>query len=400
MSDPVPIQAVFSSGLQKSVKLGRKDPTQPCKAPRLSSYLKAGDPISLPAKVDYATAAMDSLDRMYLNDQLGCCVITGKMHKLGLWSANDKSPVILATDEEVRSQYKSICGPFDNGCVITEVLDVFKDRGLKAGGVTHKIDGYVQVDWTNQEEVKAAIYLFGSLTLGINIPSSWVNSSDGDLWDKTVSPIVGGHDVCTVGYDERGVQISTWGGLRTITWAAFTSKRWLMECYACLAPSWYGSDRVVAATGFNADKLAEDLILIGNGQLPDVTPPAPPAPPAPPTPPVPPAPPAPQVFSGNGVGTLTGPFGWFGREKTVAVQFSGLSLTLGEAPHHRMSAAPIPWQVIVRIAEIVVPLVIAGWKAGKVPWQIVVDVVGALIGGLLPFGPPNPPPSNVPPAGK
>jgi hypothetical protein len=94
------------------------------------------------------------------------------------------------------------------------------------------------------------------------------------------------------------------------------------------------------------------------------------------------------VFAGNGVGTLTGPFGWFGREKTVPVTFSGLSLTLGEAPHHRVSAVPIPWTLIIQIAEILVPLIIQDFKDGKKPWQIVLDAVQTILGLVFRSSPP------------
>ena len=234
-------------------------------------FARARMAVQPPEVVDYASKAMPSLKRMYLNDRMGCCVISGKVHQLGLWSGNDSDSggVVLATDQEIQEQYRGICGPGDNGCNIAAVLDVFKRRGLQASGKLYRIDGYVAVDWTNKLQVQVAILLFGSLTLGINLPSSWTQGGDGSTWDVTDSPITGGHDVCCTGYNHQGVVISTWGGLRTITWNAFLSRRWLEECFVELAPLWYGSDKL-APCGVDVVTLKADLEALGGGRTPPV----------------------------------------------------------------------------------------------------------------------------------
>lgn len=271
------------------VKLGRIPSSPPPQAPRLARYLRAAGPPP-PPTVDYGSKAKTAIARMYCNDQLGCCVISGKMHQLGLWSGNDKDSggVVLADDDEVRQQYRSICGPGDRGCIITDVLDSFQRNGLKAGGKTYTIDGYVVVDPRNKTELQVALLLFGSLTFGIDLPSEWANAPEGGLWDVTRSGIVGGHDVCGFGYDDKGVQIATWGGVRTITWAALASGRWVTEAYAQLAPLWYGADKMSPAN-VDVEALKRDLDILKNGGVPDLPPLTPPTP-IPPVPPIPPTP--------------------------------------------------------------------------------------------------------------
>lgn len=264
--------------------LGRIRPKSRPLALRLSTYHNpAATPP--PAVVDYSAKALPAIARVYLNDTYGDCVIAGKMHQLGIWSGNDSDSggLVTATDQEVEQQYVGICGPGDQGCVITDVLDYFQKQGLQAGGKTYTIDGYVAVDWQNQLEVQVALYLFGSLTLGINLPGDWLNTSDGGVWQPTNSRIVGGHDVCAVGYNTLGVVICTWGGLRTITWPAFQSTRWLEECYAQLAPLWYNDDRL-APCGIDADTLQADLTKLGSGTIPPIDPTPAPPPPLPPYP--------------------------------------------------------------------------------------------------------------------
>jgi hypothetical protein len=269
-----------AADLPARVRLGRRRLAARPQALRLDAYLDAARGAAAPPpSVDYAAKAAASLGRVYLNDQYGDCVIAGKYHTVGLWSGNDRGEAVLGTDQEVYQSYQQVCGPGDNGCNIVEVLNFMRDRGLPFGGVAHRIDGYAAVDWRRKDLVQAAIYLFGSLTLGVNLPEAWTQAA---VWDVTSSRVVGGHDICTCGYTPQGVQVCSWGRVYTITWPAFTSTRWLEECYVLLGPDWTGDDRL-APSGVNVDALVADLQKISGGQIPDIDPgPVPPAPPEPP----------------------------------------------------------------------------------------------------------------------
>ncbi len=280
------------------VRLGRIKPAARPQALRLATFLDrslvAANPP--PKSVDYLSAA-GGIDQMYANDRYGDCVVAGKFHAAGIWSGNDKQVPIVGTDKEVVNQYFAICGPGDNGCVITEVLNVYKGRGLTMGGVARKIDGYVAVDNTDETEVKVAIHIFGGLCIGFNVPSEWMDVGDGGTWDTPISGrFVGGHDVQIIDYNETGVRLSTWGGTRTMTWRAFKNTRIVDECYAMLSPNWYNEDNV-SPGGIMVNDLKTALTaLAGDGPLPPWEPPVP-VPPQPPTPPVPPTPvPHPVVF--------------------------------------------------------------------------------------------------------
>lgn len=278
----------------RTVKLGRIRPKARPQCLAFSRYFFTSEMLTPPpAVLDWSAKAMQSISRVYRNDVEGDCVIAGKLHSLGVWSGNDSDSggVVLATDAEAHSQYVGICGPGDNGCSITAVLDYMKSNGLAASGKPYKIDGYVSVDWRNKTEVQVALYLFGTLSFGINLPQAWLDAGDGGLWDVTNTQVVGGHDVTAVGYNSTGVVIATWGGLRTITWAAMASTQWLEECYAALAPLWYGSDKL-SPCGVDAAKLAADLAILGGGTIPPIDP-TPVPPPVPVPVPVPTPPPVP-----------------------------------------------------------------------------------------------------------
>jgi hypothetical protein len=235
---------------------------------------------SLPAATDYAAKAKAALAQMYKNDELGCCVISGKFHALGVWSGNKAGTPIIATDAEVVAAYHGICGPGDNGCVIEDVLDHWQNAGITMGGKVHKIDGYVGVDPSNPTQIKTAVVLFTSLALALNLPAAWEGGNDGDIWDiprGLGARVVGGHDVEAVDYNETGVVVSTWGSTRTITWRAMAS-RYVTQALASKSPDWYGDDGM-APCGVNAAALDAALAAFKAGQVPPIDPTPVPTPP-------------------------------------------------------------------------------------------------------------------------
>lgn len=252
------------------VKLGRIAGPKRSFNKRLEAYFTAAG-VTPPDSVDWSKKASASLSRMFLNDQYGDCVIAGKAHALGVATGTDSDSggIVLPSDEEVYQQYQSICGPGDNGCIITDVLDVMQSRGFLAGGKYCLIDGYVPMDWSNKTLVQVVIALLGVPSIGFSIPQAWMNS---DVWDVTNSPIVGGHDVTPLGYNAQGVQVASWGRIYTITWAAFLSTRYLDEMYAVLWEGWYNADKL-APSGIDAAALLADLQLIAAGDVPPLTPP-------------------------------------------------------------------------------------------------------------------------------
>ncbi len=240
----------------------------------LGAYATSAAPV-LPTRTNWAAKAMDSIKRWYLNNQLGCCVISSLGHIIGVWTGNDLGTAVQATDAEINSLYRIWNPRGDNGCDIATVNRYWRDHGALIGGKLHKIDAFVSVDNTNWDLVRAAIALFGNIKLGIDLPGAWEQSND--VWDVTSSGIIGGHDVPAIdfvaeGGSEDGGIISTWGGLRRITKAAFTSKRYITEAYSAISVDWTNDDNV-APNGIDVATLKADLDAIANGQIPSVGPP-------------------------------------------------------------------------------------------------------------------------------
>lgn len=258
----------------RQMKLGCIRPRARPNALRLSAYLNMADIPTPPVATDYYTKALQAIQQVLGNDQQGNCTIASMFHQFGVYTAALTGTAVIGTTQEALGQYHQIGGPGDNGLMITDVLDWGKSHGFTVGGTLHKIDGYVAFDWTNKVMTQVGTILFGGAKLGIGLPQDWARSPD--IWDVTSSGIVGGHDVPIVGYKADGVVIATWGGLRTITWPAFLSDRWVNEAYFPLGQDWYSLASKKNPNGVDLQMLKDDMNKIQGGNIPPLDPVDPP----------------------------------------------------------------------------------------------------------------------------
>src|SRR3954464_3630914 len=100
-------RAGFFPPLGQTMKLGRIAPTvrQPCL--RLANYLTRSLP-SPPTTCDYSAAAAKSIQEVYLNDQLGNCVIACMAHVVGVLTGNAGGDPVLFTQDQIVKLYSAI----------------------------------------------------------------------------------------------------------------------------------------------------------------------------------------------------------------------------------------------------------------------------------------------------
>jgi len=251
------------------VRLGKLPPKNDPRTLRLGNYLRAKELPSVPSHVDW-TQAVGGFP-MYANDRIGCCAIAGPAHLLQVWSANDAT-IVTPTEEQVLADYRTVSGwdgapgsPSDVGCIMLDVLSRWRNRGLFG----HRIAAYALVDHRNLDEVRAAVYLFGGVLLGVSLPAAVANQTNDEPWKAPInvprfgpwSPGTwGGHAIVNCGYDPQGIPAITWGGVKQMSWHFFTS--YVDECYVALSTAWVGSDSK-APNGFDALSLARDLGALG-----------------------------------------------------------------------------------------------------------------------------------------
>jgi hypothetical protein len=247
------------------VRLGRKPARHDDRTLRMAKYLTPRSLPTLPTSVDWGHGT--SSWGMMLNDQYGCCTAAGAGHLFKLWNDRvGRHSTIL--DADVLAFYR-ICtkwegaefdpdtGVNDNGCVELDVLKQLKTWGI-AG---RKIDAYVSMPKHRHELLKAGIYMFGGIYVGVSLPNS---AQDQGVWRVTDPRLQGdaepgswgGHCVIITGYDQGGMTCVTWGQEKRLTWDWWDA--YGDEAYALLAQDWIGQNQL-APSSFNFAQLKADL---------------------------------------------------------------------------------------------------------------------------------------------
>jgi hypothetical protein len=242
------VRSVFIPYLNKSFFLGRNQPPPTC---------------------DYTEAAPRSLSNVYLNDRLGCCVISAGFHVKGVLSANAGKEIIYS-DRDVINYYSAIGGyvegnpSTDRGCNEQNALNYLLKRGYPDSS---KLTGYLAVNPNNPKEYKTALWLFENLFYGVGLPDSWLNNPKPDfVWDADRPNNNNGHCFIACGYNENSVKIDTWGMLGYLTDRAHSAD--VDELYVLLDEAMINKAHGKAPNGFDWSQLIADFNAIGGNVVP------------------------------------------------------------------------------------------------------------------------------------
>ncbi len=262
------VKSIIHPVTGQSFKLGRRRPIARGSRLKLRNYLLKNFPIA-PAAVDYSVKPAAFLAEILGNDTLGDCTAAGAFHIGGTLLANAGAAIPFSQADAIKF-YSATTGYMpgdestDQGGDETDVLNYWQSTGLLPNA--HKITGWVAVDGTNEDEVKAALWLFENLYFGVELPDAWVNpmpGSSGFVWNVAGNADPeNGHCFAGVAYDELGVQIDTWGMIGTITWPAiaeYCSTALQGELYAVLGPDAIDKATAKAPNGFDTSQLLADL---------------------------------------------------------------------------------------------------------------------------------------------
>lgn len=236
--------------IERARQLGRtpSNPERMKKALRLERYLNLAKLPTIPTLADWAKPIQGW--RVAGNDDWGDCVFAAKSHMIRTWSANKGREVVIP-DQDVIDLYRHY-SPGDNGYNILDSLDILRQKGMWG----HEIWAYVAVDLQNHDLVRAAIYLFGGIDTGVNLPRGW--QGDVAVWDIGAGRPGGwgGHDVWIPKCDQSQLSCITWGDVQPLTWAALDY--YFDEGYACISPDWLAPGGV-APNGLDLPALHADL---------------------------------------------------------------------------------------------------------------------------------------------
>jgi hypothetical protein len=155
------------------------------------------------------------------NDTVGDCVIAYMLHQIMIWNsvAHAGSPVSFTT-EQALATYSAITGynpndpSSDQGTDPDTALDWWKKNTLFG----HKINGYVNLDLSNIDQLKFAIYTFGGIGFSFSVPAYIMSIPGGQSWSQRPgadTSIQGGHQVGIMDYGRNGFRENCWDTTNT-----------------------------------------------------------------------------------------------------------------------------------------------------------------------------------------
>lgn len=255
------------------MKLGRLPSPPDTRNLKLASYLRRPVLPTAPAKVNYSPAVESGGGYGMLgNDRLGCCVVSAMLHLAMQQAANDGHSLTMPSLLDVVKAYSAISGykpghpETDRGCNMAAALKYWRKTGITVDGAYHQIGAYAKVDLDDQAEVAAALWLFGGLFTGYNLP---IAVQGVDSWTGVPRKLTriwkpgtwGGHAVIQSDNEGSGLMKTvTWGQLVATDWKFFTT--YCDEAWVVVSNDWLGSDDKCPA-GFNREALLRDLEALG-----------------------------------------------------------------------------------------------------------------------------------------
>jgi len=199
------------------------------------------------------------------NDSKGNCMYCAAVHldqsftgNVGAEATYDASTVI---------NYYLKLSPWDQGLDENQITEEWT-KGL-CGNPQASILDSLDVDVTNTELVKSAIFLFGGIQFIFSVPDKWINNfQSGAVWDAPASPDPrNGHGVAWNGVDEQDrVRLLTWGGYAWITPQGVTSCD--PSGFTMFSLRWFDPNTGLAPNGLSYDQLAALWVQAGGKQLP------------------------------------------------------------------------------------------------------------------------------------
>lgn len=209
------------------MKLGKKPAVADSRDLKFSAFATLALPTP-PARFGHGTMYRDW--GLLGNDQYGDCVFAGAGHETMLWKHLAGHPVTF-TDQAVLSDYSAVTGfdpadpNTDQGTDMRAALSYRQKTGVvDANGVRHKIGAYVALTPGNWAELMQAVYVFGTVGVGIQFPRSAMDQfNNNQPWDVVAgSPIEGGHYVPAAGRSSLTTAgVITWGRRQGMTRAFY-----------------------------------------------------------------------------------------------------------------------------------------------------------------------------------
>lgn len=244
---------------QIDLKLGKLQPKKDERTLKLSNYIKFEDLPDLPVEFHYSQNIANW--GMMGNNTIGDCTIAAAGHSIMSWT-DDNNDLFIPPTHQIIEAYSAISGynpstlANDNGATCIDALNYWRRKGV-AG---HKIGAYMSFDDKWSKEIQYALYLFGVVYIGLQLPISAQNQPDRWFVGPNLQGVNepgswGGHCVAIVGYSPTGLDVITWGKRITMSWNFWYC--YVDESYAIVSNDFLSNG--IAPNGFKLQTLNNDL---------------------------------------------------------------------------------------------------------------------------------------------
>lgn len=252
------------------LKLGKKPPKYNCKTLKLPKYVSPELP-SPPEKVYREYRIPDDAWKMFSNDICSDCTMAAIAHLIMLFTSHT-GKLVVPDEADIIKAYSAVSGYdpnqtdadgnnlTDNGAAITDTLNYWQTVGV-AG---HKILGWAQIDYRQPVKRAQAVWLFGALDVGVQLPVNAQDQFDAKESFEVVKDdggIDGGHCIINTGYGSEGENYVTWGRGYQKASRAWTN-HYVDEAYVIFTNDWIEQVSGLSPSGFNVDQLRADLKAI------------------------------------------------------------------------------------------------------------------------------------------
>ena len=243
-------------------------------APKMANLILPNKLPPPPATVDYSSRVQNW--PMFDNDTLGDCTVAGIGHLIQLFSSYTKPSPMVMTEQEIIQTYSAVGGyvpgdqSTDNGAVESNVLDYWMNNGVSVQGINNKITGFAKINVQNKEELQYAMYWFGGVYLGVQLPLVWQNTETTwamppNLEGNNAPGSWGGHCVCAVAVNPQGITVISWGEKINLSWDAYTT--YVDEAWAIIDPVWVNQQGKCPANNFDWSQLLSDMQLVKENKI-------------------------------------------------------------------------------------------------------------------------------------
>ncbi|MGM9476947.1 hypothetical protein ACS5PU_10965 [Pedobacter sp. GSP4] len=249
------------------VKGGKPKAIKDPRSFKISDYL-AIHQLQIPDAHDWTAAKKNKWD-VFGNNRLYNCTCAAAGHMIECWTANASSAFEITEEAIVNtyitlSNYDPITKQNDDGVYMLDALKYWRKNGIEQ----HRIRVFATVPHDRREIVKASIYLFGGIYVGLQLPNSILKQK---IWEVNPGELTGdnepwswgGHAVAILAYDKQHLTCIHLGKEQKMTWDFWETYN--DEAYAIITQDFMEGDK--NPLGFNLEAMERDLMELTQAKI-------------------------------------------------------------------------------------------------------------------------------------